>query len=80
VIAHAHGGYLDKQIDLGLLAQRAPDTFVLRAANAPAVAARRFMSPVEQRISDSSWFQNRYHLERIWPYHDAYVYALYVAR
>jgi len=85
VVARAQGAYLDKHIDPGYLAARAPDGILLHASRAPEVDAdgsllRLAGYPVERRVAAMPWVRRTFAVAAVVPYAPGYVYVLLTRR
>ncbi|RZO51712.1 MAG: hypothetical protein EVA89_33115 [Sandaracinaceae bacterium] len=80
-VAYLPGGHAAKELDVGWLAARDPDTIVLSSRAPPRVdEAGRLLAfaghPVEHRVASTAWFRARYRVVRVVPYSSSTTYVV----
>ena len=84
-VARAPGGHVAKALDVGWLAARDPDLFVLSSRIAPRVSEDgqlvSFLGhPVEHRVARTAWFRARYRVARVVRYSPSTTYVVLARR
>lgn len=84
-VARAPGGHVAKALDVGWLAARDPDLFVLSSRIAPRVSedgqlVSFFGHPVEHRVARTAWFRARYRVARVVRYSPSTTYVVLARR